>query len=97
MPPGKTRTFWCSEHRYSTIKQAQGIYGRSVSWTIGKLIDIGFQTIRQGKDMPAEYEKRIAKINEAWKEIVDQRDKDLLQLTEKLNKIELSMERSAIR
>ena len=53
--------------------------------------------MKSGKDMPAEYEDRIVKLNLAWQKIVDQRDKDLLQLTEKLNKIELSMERSAIR
>ncbi|KKL23063.1 hypothetical protein LCGC14_2429130 [marine sediment metagenome] len=93
----KRKTFWCNIHTESMVMQIQEITGRTFGWTIRHLIKKGYDAMKSGKDMPAEYEDRIVKLNLAWQKIVDQRDKDLMQLTEKLNKIELSMERSAIR
>ena len=97
----KSTSFWCDVHSASIIQQMQEITGQTQGWVVRHLIKKAFLAIRSGTDTTDELEDRIVKLHAAYKDQMEKMEKrhneETTKLVERINSIELSMERSAIR
>lgn len=93
----KRKSFWCDVHTESMIMKVTKMTQHTQGWTIRFLIEKGFKQFQANPDSNEDFEARIQKLNEAWKREVDIREKEMLELTEKINRMELAMERSPTR